>query len=89
MTNTNTKPINMKKTILTLTISAFVAGAFAGEACCAKDKSACADKNKTTCAGKSAAGCPLSKGKCPAGGETAKASSKKLPSPKDAAAGKS
>ncbi len=79
----------MKKLILAITVAAFSAGAFAGEACCEKSKTASADKNKTACSEKATAGCPLSKGKCPGNGETAKTTSKKVQSPKDAAANKS
>ena len=79
----------MKNLILAITLAAFTVGAFAGEACCKKAKAACADKQNTACAEKAAASCPLSKGKCTAGGETAKAAAKKVQSPKDAANNKS
>jgi hypothetical protein len=56
----------MKKLILAITVAAFTVGAFAGDACCDKEKAAAAEK--------AAASCPASKeaAKCPATGATAK-----------------
>lgn len=82
----------MKSIILAITLTAFTLGAFAGEACCAKEKAAAAAKNttacsataKAACADKAAtAGCPMAKGKC------AHTTAKKVQSPKDSAANKS
>lgn len=72
----------MKKLLLAFALCAVTVGLVANENCCPKDKAACADKNKAAC-GQKTAGCPMSKGQCPAGG-TAK-SDKKAQSPKDAA----
>lgn len=69
----------MKKLILAITVSAFTLGAFAGEACCDKEKAAAAEK--------AAASCPASKeaAKCPATGATAQKDAEKKPAeaPKD------
>jgi hypothetical protein len=81
----------MKKLILAMTVAAFTAGAFAGDACCEKAKAA--DKDKAGCADKSAAGCPAMKdaAKCPVAGEMAKkdAKPKRVESPKGSQASKS
>jgi hypothetical protein len=75
---------DMKRIILAVAVTTFAFGAFAGgDGCCQKDKAACGDKDKAACAAKTA-GCPAMKGKCAAGGEVAKDSSKKLQSPKEA-----
>lgn len=77
----------MKSIILAITLTAFTVGAFAGEACCAKEKAAAAAKNgntctataKAACGDKAAtAGCPMAKGKC------AHTAAKKAQSPKAA-----
>lgn len=70
----------MKKLILALTVVAFTAGAFAGDACCPKDKAAGGDK--AACPGKAAEGCTASKGKCPSGETAKKDAPKKAESPK-------
>lgn len=75
----------MKSIILAITLTAFAAGAFAGEACCPKEKAAknqaaCAGKDKSACAVKNAATCEKGKGTCPAGATAGK----KAQSPKDA-----
>jgi hypothetical protein len=79
---------NMKRLIIAMAVTAFTVGAYAGEACAAKDQAACADKAKV------AATCPASKkdmAQCPAGGVAAKKDGQKnvARSPKDAANNKS
>jgi hypothetical protein len=74
----------MKKLILALTVAAFSIGAFAGDACCDKEKAAAAAKDKASCpASKDAAQCPA--------GATAKKDAAKKPveSPKGSQANKS
>lgn len=72
----------MKKLILAITVATFTVGAFAGGACCDKEKAATASKDKA------AATCPASKEV--AGTTTKKDVNKKLvESPKGALAKKS
>jgi hypothetical protein len=81
---TNKSQILMKKLILAIAVATFTVGAFAGDACCEKEKAAVAAKDKATC--------PASKGaQCPAAGATAKkdADKKLAESPKGAQAKKS
>jgi hypothetical protein len=77
----------MKSIILAITLTVFTLGAFAGEACCPKEKATAAAKNTTACsataklacAEKAAtAACPMAKGKC------AHLAAKKVQSPKAA-----
>lgn len=79
----------MKSLILAITLTVFSLGAFAGEACCPKEKAAKAAKNTTACsataklacadkAATTAATCPMAKGKC------AHVAAKKTQSPKAA-----
>jgi hypothetical protein len=82
---TNKSQILMKKLILAIAVATFTVGAFAGDACCEKEKAAVAAKDKATCpASKDAA-------QCPAAGATAKkdADKKLAESPKGAQAKKS
>ena len=74
-----------------MTLAALTVGVYAGDAAPSKDKAACPAKDKACCADKATAGCPASKGKCPAQGQTAKqdGNSKFIPSPKAADASKS